>query len=79
MASIALELTAHSSRQTSQVVDMSSGAVLDVCPGGVLVVAGSGFEAAVQDADEAVGELAEGGVVADVAAAELLVVGACAG
>jgi hypothetical protein len=31
-------------------------------------------EAAVQDADEAVGELAECGLVADVAGAELLVV-----
>jgi hypothetical protein len=41
----------------------------------VFVVAGSRFEAAVQNADEAVGELAEGGLVADVAGAELLVVG----
>ena len=58
---------------------MSSGAGLDVCPGGVLVVEGPGFEAAVQDADEAVGELAEGGVVADVAGAQLPVVDGGAG
>ena len=54
---------------------MSSGRCCVVCPGCVFVVAGSRFEAAVEDADEAVGELAEGGLVADVAAAELLVVG----
>ena len=48
-------------RQTSQIVGVSSRAAVDVCPGGVLVVAGTGFEAAVQDADEAVGELAQGG------------------
>jgi hypothetical protein len=35
-----------------------------------------GLEAAVQDADEAVAELAERGVVADAAGAELVVVGA---
>jgi len=29
-----------------------------VCPGGVFVVDGVGFQAAVEDADEAVGELA---------------------
>lgn len=46
---------------------MSSGVCHVVAPGGVFVVGGSGFEAAVQDADEAVGELAEGGLVADVA------------
>ena len=45
-----------------------------VAPGGVLAVAGSRFEAAVQDADEAVGELAQRGLVADVAVAQLLVV-----
>jgi hypothetical protein len=50
-----------------------------VCPGGVFVVDGAGFEAAVQDADEAVAELAERGVVADAAGTELVVVGAGAG
>jgi hypothetical protein len=34
-----------------------------------------GLEAAVQDADEAVGELAQCGLVADLSGAELLVVG----
>lgn len=48
-------------------------------PGDVFVVGGAGFEAAVQDADEAVGDLAEGGLVADVAGAELAVVGVCSG
>ena len=47
-------------------------------PGGSLVVEGPGLEAAVQDADEAVGELAERGLVFDVAATELVVVGPCA-
>jgi len=36
-------------------------------PGGGLVVESAGFQAAVQDADEPVGELAESGVVADFA------------
>jgi hypothetical protein len=45
----------------------------------VFVVAGAGLEAAVEDADESVGELAEGGVVADPAVAERLVVGVGAG
>src|ERR1035441_4091357 len=40
-----------------------------VRPGGCLVVEGAGFEAAVEDAGEAVGELAEGGVVAGSAGA----------
>src|ERR1019366_992882 len=56
---------------------MSSCCLLNVLvPGGGLVVAGAGFEAAVQDADEAVAELAQGGVVADVAAPQRVVVGA---
>jgi hypothetical protein len=47
---------------------MSSGEAalwcfVPVCPGGCLVVAGTGLEAAVEDADEAVGEAAEGVVV----------------
>src|SRR5215831_4231204 len=45
-------------------------------PGGGLVVAGAGFQAAVQDADEPVGELAQGGWVAGPAGAELVIVGA---
>jgi len=47
-----------------------------VCPGDGLVVARVGLEAAVEDADEAIAELAERGVVADAAGAELIVVGA---
>ena len=47
-----------------------------VRPGAVFVVDSSGFEAAVEDADEAVGELAQGGVVADVTGAHRVVVGA---
>jgi hypothetical protein len=39
------------------------GALGAMRPGGRFVVVGAGFEAAVQDADQAVGELAEGGVV----------------
>ena len=44
-----------------------------VCPGGVFVVFGLVFEAAVEDADEAVGEGTEGLVVSG-AACSLLVV-----
>jgi hypothetical protein len=62
-----------------QVLATSSGGLGDVRPGGVLVVAGVGFEASVQDADEAGGEMAQGGSVADVPGPELLVVGAVAG
>ncbi len=58
---------------------VSSSGVEDVCPGGVLVVGGLGFQAAVEDADEAVGELAQGGLVADLPVAELLVVGGGSG
>ena len=58
---------------------MSSGGGVVVGPGGVLVVEGAGLEAAVQDADEAVGELAQRGLVADVAGAQGVVVGAGAG
>jgi putative transposase len=63
----------------SQVLGLSSSGVEDVCPGSVFVVWGLGLEAAVQDADEPVGELAQGGLVSDVSAAELLVVGAGSG
>jgi len=58
---------------------MSSSGCRVVTPGGVFVVAGLGLEAAVEDADEAVGELAECGLVADVPVAELLVMGPCSG
>ena len=52
---------------------MSSGEVLGVMrPGGRLVIGCAGFKAAVQDADQAVGKLAEGGVVALAAGAELV-------
>jgi hypothetical protein len=47
--------------------------------GDVFVVGGAGCEAAVQDADQAVAELAQGGAVADAAARELVVVAAGAG
>ena len=49
--------------------------ILVVCPSGVLVVAGAGFQAAVQDADQPVGELAQRGVVGLAPGAELVVVG----
>ena len=67
--------SARTQRQTSQVLRVSSGVGHDVCPGGVFVVGGVGLQAAVQDADEAVGELAQCGFVADLAVAELVVVG----
>jgi hypothetical protein len=47
----------YGSRQTSQVLLLSSGAFEDVGPGGVFVVGGAGLEAAVEDADPAVREL----------------------
>jgi hypothetical protein len=49
---------------------------LMVCPRGVFVIARCGFEAAVQDADRAVAELAQGGAVTDPAGAELVVIAA---
>jgi hypothetical protein len=48
-------------------------------PGGCLVVEGTGFEAAVQDADELVGELAQRCMVTDAAGFLLVVAGAGAG
>ena len=48
-------------------------------PGLGFVVGGAGLEAAVEDADEAVAELAQGGVVADVSSSHRVVVGAGAG
>src|SRR4051812_38419005 len=68
--------------QTSHALRMSSSSVLMlvvVCPGGGLVVAGPGLQAAVQDADQAVAQLAQGGMVAGAPGAEGVVVGACAG
>jgi len=54
---------------------MSSGGLLGLLvPGSGFVVAGVRFQAAVKDADEAVAELAEGCVVADVAVPECVVV-----
>ncbi len=55
----------------------SSGGGQDVCPGGVFVIGGVGLQAAVQDADKAIGELAERGLMTDLAGSELLVVGLC--
>jgi len=55
--------------------DVRLGEVLPVGPGGFLVVEGAGFEAPVQDADEPVGEPAQGVVVLDAAGAELVVGG----
>ena len=46
-----------------------------VAPSGVFVVAGASLEAAVEDADEPVDELAKRGVVAHAAVAERLVLG----
>jgi hypothetical protein len=53
--------------------------LLAVAPGGVFVVAGAGFEAAVEDADEAVGSAPQGVVVAVGLGALLVVEGAGAG
>ena len=47
-----------------------------VRPGGRLVVEGAGLEAAVEDADEPVAELAQGGVVVELAGSLLVVVAA---
>ena len=58
---------------------MSSGLLLPVAPGGVFVVEGAGFEAAVEDAGEAAGEASQGVVVAVAAGVLLVVEGAGAG
>src|SRR2546421_5191596 len=59
---------------------MSSNSPTEVMrPCGRLVVGGAGLEASVQDADEAVGELAQRGVVGGSAGALPVVVGAGAG
>jgi hypothetical protein len=46
-----------------------------VCPSGGFVVAGVRLQAAAEDADEAVAELTQGGLVADAAGAHRGVVG----
>jgi hypothetical protein len=48
-------------------------------PGDGLVVAGMGFQAAVQDSHQAVSQLAQGGLVTEASVALLVVVGAGAG
>ena len=57
---------------------MSSGllGLLAVAPGGLLVVEGADFQAAVEDADEPVGEAAQGVVVLVSRGALLVVEGA---
>ena len=50
-----------------------------VLPGDGLVVGGVGFQAAVEDANESVGELSQCCLVADPAFAKLLVIGLCSG
>ena len=50
-----------------------------VAPGGVFVVAGAGFQAAVQDAHQSVAQLAQCSVVPGAAGPELVVVGPGAG
>src|SRR5918994_5382019 len=55
---------------------MSSNSLTEVMrPGGCLVVGRAGFEAAVQDADKPVGELAQRGVVVGATSALPVVVG----
>ena len=63
----------HPMPNLSSGVDVSVGAV--VLPGGGLVVEGAGLQAAVQDADEPVGQLAQGCVMTDVAGPDRVVVG----
>src|SRR5271169_5642356 len=57
----------------------SSELVFVVRPGGCLVVEGAGLEASVEDADEPVGDLAQGSVVLGAAGALGVVEGAGAG
>src|SRR4029453_1340721 len=76
-----VRLSADSSkktRQTSHVVGLSSrgGFGLPVLrPGGCLVVAGVGLQTAMEDTDEAVGELAQRRMMADPAGAQRVVIG----
>jgi hypothetical protein len=65
-------LSSKKTRQTSHVVWLSSHSCFCLCvlrPSGRLVVAGVGPQAAVEDADQAVGELAQRRVMADTAGA----------
>jgi hypothetical protein len=62
--------------ETSHGVRTSSDVLVEGGPGGVFVVESVALQAAVEDADEAVGELAQGGVVVLAAGGELVVVGA---
>src|SRR5271170_5494700 len=55
------------------------GALGVMRPRSRFVVEGAGFEAAVQEADQPVGELSEGGVVVGAAGSLLVVAGASAG
>jgi hypothetical protein len=66
------------SQSRDQCSSLSRGG-LELGPGGGLVVGGVGLEAAGQDADEAVTELPKGGLVADAAFAQGVVVGAGTG
>src|SRR5260370_27077117 len=59
---------------------MSSGGLVFLAwPGDFLAVEGAGLQASVEDADEAVGDLAEGGIVLDLGGALLVVKGTGAG
>jgi hypothetical protein len=64
-------------------VELSSSILLIlfvvVSPGGVLAVVRAGCEAAVEDADKAVGELAQRCVVASTSPSEFVVVSASSG
>ena len=62
--------------ETSHGVRTSSNVGVEGGPRGVFVVGRVGLEAAVEDADESVGELAQGGVVVLASVAELVVVAA---
>jgi hypothetical protein len=59
--------------------DVRLKGLFPVRPGGCLVVEGAGLEASVEDADEPVGEFAQGGVVLGAASAFGVVEGAGAG
>jgi hypothetical protein len=57
---------ARSSADIPGSLKSSGGGCCEVGPGGVFVVSGVGFQAAVQDADEPVGQLSQGALVADI-------------
>src|SRR3954451_1211804 len=58
---------------------MSSGNIVSVGPGGLFVVEGAVTEAAVEDADEAVGQGSQRGVMRCAARALMVIEGPCAG